>query len=903
MAKTSGITSKKAEYALSYEAMRGVDLSTDGSNIERYRYAYLENMYRDYNGDGCVLIESVPGFRRIAALKKKIHRIYLQRIGENEDYVVLHAGDSLYRFNLADKDSIDALSPIGSIRDSDSRGFCCGGELYILDGESITRISGDGVAEKVSDSGAEPYVPTTYVNGVEYEQRNLLTNRFYESFLISATDTVTYGSHELYYRINDAQNKLASVTGIASDFSGTVYLPSYVRIGGESYKVTEIADNAFSANNKINAVKISEGILRIGKNAFANCASLTSVRCARSTEEIDNCAFQNCKLLEEMYIGANMKRLGNDSFYGCSSLEAIKYALDTESFSEIENHAAIEERIVYTARTDFSLTVDIPLHTPTKSISAVTADGEFIAHSPVYGKDALIESILISVKDGRALEGKEILISGVADASRYSKSSAGTDFLSNSLYSGTAMDAILGCKICETFDGRIFLSGNPELPNTVFYSGRDGSGNNNPLYYGVLNYFNDGVGAYPVISMLAAGDSLAVFKSGDDGGGSIFYHQPAETGVDIIPKIYPVSYVHGGIDALGESISFFDDPVFISQNGLSALEKKTLNLERSVACRSHNVNSYLLREDLKKATLAKWQGYLVVLAGGNTYLADSRATFTHPTGFKEYEWYYLTNIGTFKDSNRIFRYSPTAHSGYFVHEKPDERTEALIYSTVQDGATIFYTQEDGKKYEVYQSQECEGGIFSPAVSIMCVDDEILFFGTDSGDLCVFNNDKRGIAPPRIASDPDYNEEEYRRLYGRRIHPEYYSFHDHAVRYALKTVKDDCSVPHLAKNTVKHSLVIKCKVGGSGSLICEVGTDRSGYSEIARIPASEIGFYDLDFSSMILSASDEGASLPINEKEKGWVEKQIAVYSDAFCAPFGIYSITYRFIVKGRIKNN
>ena len=101
MANVSGIPSKKREYTLSYEAMRGVDLSTDGSNMKRYRYAYLENMYRDYNGEGGVLIESVPGFRKVASLKKRIHRIYLQRIGENEEYVVLHAGDSLYRFNLA----------------------------------------------------------------------------------------------------------------------------------------------------------------------------------------------------------------------------------------------------------------------------------------------------------------------------------------------------------------------------------------------------------------------------------------------------------------------------------------------------------------------------------------------------------------------------------------------------------------------------------------------------------------------------------------------------------------------------------------------------------------------------------------------------------------------------------
>ena len=92
--------------------------------------------------------------------------------------------------------------------------------------------------------------------------------------------------------------------------------------------------------------------------------------------------------------------------------------------------------------------------------------------------------------------------------------------------------AILGCTVCENFDGRVFISGHPELPNTVFYSARDESGENNPLYFGELNYFCDGTGPFGVCSILAAAESLAIFKSGDDGGGSIYYHTPKETGDD-----------------------------------------------------------------------------------------------------------------------------------------------------------------------------------------------------------------------------------------------------------------------------------------------------------------------------------------------------------------------------------
>jgi hypothetical protein len=45
------------------------------------------------------------------------------------------------------------------------------------------------------------------------------------------------------------------------------------------------------------------------------------------------------------------------------------------------------------------------------------------------------------------------------------------------------------------------------------------------------------------------------------------------------------------------------------------------------------------------------------------------------------------------------------------------------------------------------------------------------------------------------------------------------------------------------------------------------------------------------------------TIPINEKEKNWIEKQINIYSDGYNAPIGICSITYRYTIKGRIKQN
>jgi hypothetical protein len=75
---------------------------------------------------------------------------------------------------------------------------------------------------------------------------------------------------------------------------------------------------------------------------------------------------------------------------------------------------------------------------------------------------------------------------------------------------------------------------------------------------------------------------------------------------------------------------------------------------------------------------------------------------------------------------------------------------------------------------------------------------------------------------------------------------------------------------------------------------------SGYTEKCILPSGEVDFSDFSFDSLALDCSDI-QTIPISEKEKGWIEKSVAVYCDDFRSPIGIYSITYRYKPKGRIK--
>ncbi len=893
--------SKAQEYSVSYSGMHGIDLSPDSSLTRSKRYAELENMYRDYDGGGAGITESIPGFRRVASLgDEAVNAIFSYKDKSGEEYIVVHSKNSLYRFPVRSKDSVTNQEPIITINNTKSTAFTSGSDLYILDGAGIIRLNGDGNAAYISDLGeCSPYIPTTYLNGEEYEQRNLLTNRFYEKYLAYAASDVSVASEGLTYRIISPKEKTCTVTGIEPGNGGAVYIPTHTYIYGESYKVTEIDDDAFAYNDEITSLFVSDSVTRIGRRAFLRCPALTSVVTLNSLWFIGEKSFSSCPNLTTVYIGAGVYHIEEGAFEVCLNLKSIYYASVLGDFMHDTINTNFSEATIYYERPYGDTRIEIPIFSPTKSIASVKIGDEDIKFDAKI-KKSLVAAVIVTANDISMLDGKEFTISGIMSPTHFKTNSVGTNFMSENGIELSGFDAITKCRICESFDGRVFLSGNEALPNTVFYSARDKTGRNNPLYFGILNYFNDGIGSFKVESMLAAGDSLAVFKSGDDGCGSIYYHTPQSTGYDIMPVIYPVTYLHNGIHAVGDSISFFDDPIFLSSLGVSALDKRNINLERSISVRSHNINSKLLSEDLSAVSMARWSGYLVLCIGEHMYLADSRDTFIHHSGSFEYEWYYLSGIGTYKGDRPVYKYSPTAHEGYSVHPNVDKKAVGTAY-LANSPEPVIYTVENGIKYEIYPTGEREGGSFYPATVVHATGNDLLFFGTKCGDVCVFNNDKRGEPPRLYENVSDEDREDFRLALGRRLHHSYYSFNGHTPKYQLTTSKDNCGFQNLEKTTVKNSLTSKIRLIGHGEFTCEAATDKKDVTEISRFNEGILNFADIDFSCLSFSGG-EYITLPFKEREKGWIEKQISFRSDEYEAPFGICNISYRFKIKGRIKN-
>lgn len=96
---------------------------------------------------------------------------------------------------------------------------------------------------------------------------------------ISSNDVNTSGRllvDNIYYRITNLQKKTAEVTGLKEN-ERKVVIPATITAGGEVYKVTSIAANAFKGNKKISLVIIGKNITSIGKRAFFKCAALKKI--------------------------------------------------------------------------------------------------------------------------------------------------------------------------------------------------------------------------------------------------------------------------------------------------------------------------------------------------------------------------------------------------------------------------------------------------------------------------------------------------------------------------------------------------------------------------------------------------------------------------------------------------
>jgi hypothetical protein len=209
---------------------------------------------------------------------------------------------------------------------------------------------------------------------------------------------------------------------------------------------------------------------------------------------------------------------------------------------------------------------------------------------------------------------------------------------------------ILKCTIVQLFDNRVFFSGNPDYPNTVWHCSL-----NDPTYCSDLDYYREGLDSSPIRGLVAGNNALWVFREPSSANTTVFYHTPtldADYG-----KIYPSTHSSVTIGCVGRAINFNDDIIFFSERGMEGISGD-ITTEQMAAHRSTLVDRKLTSEEkYKDMVLAEWEGYLLVFIGTKVYLADSRAMFTNENHL-EYDWFYW-DIGkevtcTFVDNGALY---------------------------------------------------------------------------------------------------------------------------------------------------------------------------------------------------------------------------------------------------------
>ena len=191
---------------------------------------------------------------------------------------------------------------------------------------------------------------------------------------------------------------------------------------------------------------------------------------------------------------------------------------------------------------------------------------------------------------------------------------------------------ILNCSMFQEFDNRLFLSGNPEFPSTVWHSGL-----HDVSYFSDLDYYVDGEDREPIRSIVAGNNALWVFRNVSKANSGVYYHTPALD--DEYGKVYPSYHSSITLGCGGRAVNFNDDIVFFSDRGMEGASTD-ITTEQFATHRSSLVDRKLISNDqYKNMTLAEYDGYLIVFIGNEAYLADSRAVLQNENHV-EYEWYY-----------------------------------------------------------------------------------------------------------------------------------------------------------------------------------------------------------------------------------------------------------------------
>lgn len=213
--------------------------------------------------------------------------------------------------------------------------------VTIKDGKTVLK---KGTDYKVSYSNNKKLgTATVKITGIG-NYKGTVTKKFK---IIAPKKGKTFQVNNIKYKVINATSRQLAVVGASSKNATSVVIPATVNIG-KTYKVTEVANNAFKGYTKLKRVTIGKNVKSVGTRAFRNCTALNKVTIGTQLKTIGMQAFYGDKNLTS--IVCNSKRLtkvGAKAFKGIPKEAKVKVpAAKRTAYTELFREAGLDETVV-----------------------------------------------------------------------------------------------------------------------------------------------------------------------------------------------------------------------------------------------------------------------------------------------------------------------------------------------------------------------------------------------------------------------------------------------------------------------------------------------------------------------------------------------------------------------------
>lgn len=256
-----------------------------------------------------------------------------------------------------------------------------------------------------------------------------------------------------------------------------------------------------------------------------------------------------------------------------------------------------------------------------------TVDGEELTEGAGFAVDRVWGTVTFDTPPPAAQAGEGISNVFVTFSTRYSHA-----------------ESIDACRICGVYGGsndtRVFLTGNPQSPNTDWQSGLY-----DPTYFPDTGYTRVGADDSPILGYVRQYDSQVIFKAGARGEAAQYLRTFFLDG-DGRP-CYPVKQGAAGVGpcAPRSFATLLDEPLFLTRDGVRAVTGTNVDAQRALEPRSGRVDSRLLAEPgLEQAAAAVHRDRYHLFVNGRVYVADGRLRGLDELGNTQYEWYYWEGV-------------------------------------------------------------------------------------------------------------------------------------------------------------------------------------------------------------------------------------------------------------------